>query len=511
MPFASNVAKHEEKKFKRSKVLRDSINEQSTQNDDVIIKETFDALTKLDASKVRHIIKQPKNFEALLYCDRNHIPCFYLLHAIALVFSLAGVNPESVLNDMSDENITILRELMLVAKQRACPDKKVIEQELATRKTQKTSLKSREHFVNNTMITSLSLVLNVVDLWDDASKALNTWLDVINSFERKGEPLSQSANSLKSAKDFTGWLTMEELAVEIGDSTMKLFYQHKNKILKKCAEAKDWFDKAGVSLMFNPEYLPTFKALWVEIVKNAKSGRKPNSKNKKKTTTKSKTATTKTPETYITKQQLMAELRCTSEKTFYSKKCRIAKSHPEIKDWFKACPEKQSFKLFNVAHLDAFKDLWNKYNRSKRQNVKSKHTDVATETVVQPTLVPVVEEVSEKNKSTKTLVDLETLQAYVTWLYNNAAKAESEKAEKNADYKAKLDAVNTATTASQSTELLQQAIAANQAVLDSESAFEKASKEYAKAQKYLETIKKAEIMKKNLVAMMAESSYGNQI
>ena len=96
MPFASNVAKHEEKKFKRSKVLRDSINEQSTQNDDVIIKETFDALTKLDASKVRHIIKQPKNFEALLYCDRNHIPCFYLLHAIALVFSLAGVNPESV-------------------------------------------------------------------------------------------------------------------------------------------------------------------------------------------------------------------------------------------------------------------------------------------------------------------------------------------------------------------------------------------------------------------------------
>ena len=252
MPLGTKLIVREEKTLKRSRQAQAS----AFQKDTDAIKNIFDATSNCKVAKAREILAEPKNLKSLLGCDKeNNFPCFYALHALFIVLALRDTDRKVFLNNMTDENIAILRELILIAQKRPFPDEIALNKMLTTRSAQKLTPNTQEYVSNQSMILSARVTLDVVKWWEEATKELDKWLNDINNFKR--ENISTSVEN---------WWLLADLAKKLGCKNINAFYMKKCELLKQkpllAAEINSWFAAKGPKKLFNPDCFAEFKALW---------------------------------------------------------------------------------------------------------------------------------------------------------------------------------------------------------------------------------------------------------
>lgn len=240
-----------------------------TKQDAVLVDKTLDAFKNVKASVAREILSNPKNLKRLLVHDsKNPVVCFYVLHALFMVLAFRETNHEEFLNTISDENIAILRELILVAQTRIRPNSETLKKMIEQRKGKRFVPESREAIENKAMIASSCLGSEVAKYWEDATTELNDWLDSIDNFKR--ETVSDTNEEI-----LTSWWTTKELAEKLGCKNTNIFYMKKCELLKQhpvlAGEINSWFEHKGVKKLFNPKCFPELKTLWNETVLQQKS------------------------------------------------------------------------------------------------------------------------------------------------------------------------------------------------------------------------------------------------
>ncbi|MBR4624502.1 MAG: hypothetical protein IKO56_03075 [Alphaproteobacteria bacterium] len=255
MLLGTRLIVKEEKSLERSRQARAS----AFQKDTAIIKEIFDASSNCKAAKACKILAEPENLRRLLVCDKgNNVACFYSLHALFIVLALRDINRKAFLNTMTDENINVLRELILVAKQRPLPNKESLNTILKTRTARKLVPATQEYISNQNMILSARLTTDVADWWEDATKQLEIWLNDIDNFKRE-----------KTSVSTENWWSLADLAQKLGCKNLNAFYMKKCELLKQkpllAAEINSWFAAKGQKKLFNPDCFAEFKALWNSV------------------------------------------------------------------------------------------------------------------------------------------------------------------------------------------------------------------------------------------------------
>ncbi len=255
MLLGTKLIAKEEKSLERSRQARAS----AFQKDTAIIKEIFDATSNCKATKACKILAEPENLRRLLVCNKeNNVACFYSLHALFIVLALRDVNRKAFLNTMTDENINVLRELILVAKQRPLPNKESLNTILKTRTARKLVPATQEYISNQNMILSARLTTDVADWWEDATKQLEIWLNDIDNFKRE-----------KTSVSTENWWSLADLAQKLGCKNLNAFYMKKCELLKQkpllAAEINSWFAAKGQKKLFNPDCFAEFKALWDSV------------------------------------------------------------------------------------------------------------------------------------------------------------------------------------------------------------------------------------------------------
>ena len=425
MPLGTKLIAREEKTLKRSRQAQAS----AFQKDTDTIKNIFDATSNCKAAKAREILAEPENLKGLLGCNKeNNAPCFYALHALFIVLALRDTDRKVFLNNMTDENIAILRELILIAKQRPLPDKESLNKVLTTRSTKKLTPTTQEYISNQSMILSARLTMDVADWWEDATKELDKWLNDINNFKRE-----------KISVSIENWWSLADLAQKLGCKSMGAFYIKKCELLKQksilAAEINSWFAHKGTKKLFNPEYFAEFKKLWDE---------------------------TKVP-----------------NRSKISKSKALAKPQKAIKAKAPKAERKprKAVETIIVPVVDQPKEITKvekpvvKHGRKPRQVQNTAKTE---------------------SKELKTLTDFKAFKEFIDWLAEQSAKAQNDFNTKTVDYESKLEALRAVKDSEQRVELLQQITEANTGVIESEKAFHQISEKFTQATKLFDDLKKAQ-------------------
>ena len=256
---------------KRQKELRNATAQQMSiaQIDADIIEKTLDALENVKASAAREILSKPEDLKRLvLGGDKNPVVCFHVLHALFIVLAFREINHKEFLNSMSDENISVLRELITVAKTRIRPVPETLNELIQKRKEKRLLPNTREYIATQAMISSARLSISVEKYWEDAVRELEIWLNEIDNFKRE-EQVSKDDDSLQT------WWTMKELAEKLACKDVDAFYRGKCELLKQkpllAAEINSWFGQKGVKKLFNPKCFAELKTLWNEIILQPKT------------------------------------------------------------------------------------------------------------------------------------------------------------------------------------------------------------------------------------------------
>lgn len=337
---------------KHQKELRNATAQQMSfaQTDADIIEKTLDALENVKASAASEILSKPEDLKRLL-TNGEPIAGFYILHALFIILAFREINQKEFLNSMSDKNIGVLRELIMVAKTRIRPIPKTLNELIQKRKEKQLSPNTREYITNKAMIASARLSISVEKYWEDATQELEVWLNEIDNFKRE-EQASKDDDSLQT------WWTMKELADKLGCKDVDAFYRGKCELLKQkprlAAEINSWFGQKGVKKLFNPKCFAELKTLWNEVflqtetkVKQGRRTRKtsatPKANAKKATRKKSKKVET------APTSQIVENTQTT--------KAKRGRKPKEVKEEAKAEAQKDDKELKTLVDVKAFKTL----------------------------------------------------------------------------------------------------------------------------------------------------------
>ena len=207
---------------------------------------TLRALLNLDTTKAREIIKNPRGIKSLMETERGLV-CLYVMHAIVL--ALISEDCDTILNEMSDDNIAILRTCVSIAKKTPRGDPIAIKDTEAKRLESKKSgltklsdgktreMTQHEKWENEFMLKSLEICKKVSDeaFWQDSITQLDKWADKIDTFKRK-EVLLETQDTL---------LTIKEVADKLGTTPGKV-YNH----ISRCLTGKNQADAAKINELF---------------------------------------------------------------------------------------------------------------------------------------------------------------------------------------------------------------------------------------------------------------------
>lgn len=187
------------------------------ENDAQKIEYILSMLLDLDANKARDIIKNA-SFRYLIQSRKsdtadkqNSLKCPLALHAIAVALSTSGEDINNILSEMSDSAINSLKESIAIAKTQPCPDKDTNDKRIAEYKEKQTTkrtyewhpdsnigaykepraLTKNEMLDNERKLKSAIVTANVIDLWPDATAALNKLSDAVDAFKRDSQTVEQ--------------------------------------------------------------------------------------------------------------------------------------------------------------------------------------------------------------------------------------------------------------------------------------------------------------------------------
>ena len=149
------------------------------------LQEFLNGLDGLDSASARGVVKQPQLIKPYLSLRKGcGLPCFYLLHIILLTLDLTfdkamvDKGRSEILNEMSDEDIAVLKECIVIAKSKNKYDVAEATKLVENKK------RAKDPF----MLVSAKITLAVAELWDDAVRALNAWDNATMNFVRVIKP-----------------------------------------------------------------------------------------------------------------------------------------------------------------------------------------------------------------------------------------------------------------------------------------------------------------------------------
>ena len=233
-----------------------------------IISSVYDAIHCLNADIARSVITEPCKLEGLLTNDTKHeIVCFYALHALMAPLCAENVDYTDILNNMNDQDIIVLKQMIETAQKRTQPVRADINKILKEREVKKHS-----SVINDAMIQSLKIYLEVEDVWQDLNDELVRLLNSINTFEHSTKAPEKNITEPsvdKDKKQYTYW-TIEELMAKMGYKHRHNFNYAKKQMLKKHKRKADkirsWFFYAGQGtgkkqLLFKSEHFKELEKL----------------------------------------------------------------------------------------------------------------------------------------------------------------------------------------------------------------------------------------------------------
>lgn len=107
----------------------------------------------------------------------------YILHI--LLWGLRDYGFKAIiLQDMSDENIALLKETVAIIKNYEKPDQNLAEQLSNEYKNKKTALSLGERYANTIGRFSAQIALKVAENWDEVVAELNLWENMLGEFKR---------------------------------------------------------------------------------------------------------------------------------------------------------------------------------------------------------------------------------------------------------------------------------------------------------------------------------------
>ena len=207
---------------------------------------TLRALLNFDTAKAREIIKNPRGIKSLM--DTQHgLVCLHAMHAVAL--ALVSEDCDTILNEMSDADIAVLRECISIAKKihRGDPNNiktfeaKRLESRESGLKTlsdgQTCEMTQHEKWENEVMLKSLEICKKVSDeaFWQDSITQLDKWGNKIDNFKREKVLLKPQDTLLK----------ITQVAEKL-DTTPKKVYQH----ISRCLNGKNKNVAAKIKELF---------------------------------------------------------------------------------------------------------------------------------------------------------------------------------------------------------------------------------------------------------------------
>lgn len=218
-----------------------------------------------DADIARKIISAPNNLRGLLSNHNGHnASCFYAVHAVLIPLFLENIDYTYVLNQMSDANIKILKEIITIAKKHPRPQTQVIEKVLQQHRENNTP-------EDNVMIQSLKISREVSDNWDVLVVELEKLTVAIDTFERNFALSKPTAATEPKSEVF--W-TLEELAEKMGFKNKNALYKQKNLIISRNPELAETVNSWFIPLtpgfspkkVFRAKHFDEYKALYEQTM-----------------------------------------------------------------------------------------------------------------------------------------------------------------------------------------------------------------------------------------------------
>lgn len=294
----------------------------------------------------------------------------YLLHII--FWTLRDRDCSKILKIMPNDNISLLKEAIAMAKQQKYPDtdeaKKISEERKYV--SLNPTLPVHEKYNNNIIRFSALINIKVADKWNTCVKELNKWDNVINGRESeihisdtkeketpKTVPAPQPEKTviaqptekpIETKTDNSELWTMEELTNKLGLKDANSFYCKKALFLKKHPEAKETVNSWFVKNEHKSGY--SFKSEHFEDLNQLMNFRK----------------TVFTDATYVDNEELWpvsllaTKLGFKSLSSFYQKRKTFLKAHPEcteqLNGFFRSKNGKRNF-LFKAKHFDELQKM----------------------------------------------------------------------------------------------------------------------------------------------------------
>ena len=265
------TSKAEQKYRKKASEQRNNMDK----NDADIITSTLDALLQLDQEIARKLIMNPSTIKGLMDKGAKHnLKCVYALHAI--VAALVGSDMSEILNQMTDSNISILKDCVSIAKGSKQMSIETIDKHIQQRRNDaKKHLDQQRAMENSCMIKSLQIYREVnADLWDASCESLQQLSDTLDHFERAPQ------KTLAIVPNDSSLCNMKDLAELLGTTDTKQIHNLKNNNKSKTDKM---FVNVGNRTMFKFEYFDELKQMF-EASKCVRTPKNDKAKTQKKET-----------------------------------------------------------------------------------------------------------------------------------------------------------------------------------------------------------------------------------
>lgn len=251
-------------------------------NDAAFIDSVHDCvLQSLDTKMARELLvtKTYDIFNLAQDNEKHELKCFYALHAILL--ALVSEERNNILNEMSDAGIDTLKKCIVIAKKRMRPNVKIVKDKRDMRSNEIAMGIAQNSVVNNGMIKTAQIALNVGAFWNEAIAELQKWSDAVDNYkktrlEKSVEPInqitvSQSDDNSKTKEEVELWTT-DMLAEKLGCKSKGSFHTKKSEIIKNNANRADeinsWFIiRWHRPALFKAEFFDKLQKLWVKGAK----------------------------------------------------------------------------------------------------------------------------------------------------------------------------------------------------------------------------------------------------
>ncbi len=368
---------------KQNKILPDNDGRMSYEEFLIAVRKALDP--DIDWFKMQHLLlTQLDVLIELINKNEQSINCLWALHAV--LYGLCDKNPQDILVQMSDDDISKLRTGIELAGSRAqLSDIEKLKKLIATTENSNPVPSSAEGLRKGPKLASLYLTEVVAKKlsWSGAVEQLNLWADAIDNF-------------VCPKPSVENWMSLEDLSTKLGFDTIDQFYLWKSGLKKSYPEidGEDWFVNLGnQGKRFNPKHFDELKRLYDETYgKNsekkkstkAKTGvKKAGQKDKVKSAVAVKPVI-KADENHWTLEQLAEKLELKNGQSVSKLKYQILKDNPALKDtvnsWFvnSAGTKSVSLKLFKAEHFEEFKALVENFkkksSKTKASSTKAKAT-----------------------------------------------------------------------------------------------------------------------------------------